>query len=141
MIFLDTDHFSIATQRHYANHSQLTERLRQATDPVFLPIIAVEEQLRGWLGRIHAARDEARRIDDYRNKLINLIEVLPDWDVVPWDAEAVEEFDRQRQSGVRIGSQDLRIGCLAITHGALLLTRNAKDFSRVYGLRFESWLD
>ena len=62
-------------------------------------------------------------------------------DVVPWDAEAAEEFHRQRQAGVRIGSQDLRIASLAITHDALLLTRNAKDFARVPGLRFESWLD
>ena len=140
MIFLDTDHFSIATQRHYAKHAELCERLQNATEPVFLPIVTAEEQLRGWLARIHVARNEHQRIDGYR-KLLNLIEVLPDWDMVPWDAEAAEEFDRQRKAGVRIGSQDLRIASLAITHDALLLTRNAKDFSRVMGLRFESWLN
>ncbi|MBC7815753.1 MAG: type II toxin-antitoxin system VapC family toxin [Planctomycetaceae bacterium] len=140
MIFLDTDHFSVATRRHDSKHATLCEQLRNATEPVFLPVVTVEEQLRGWLAQIHAARDEGRRVDGYR-KLIRLIEVLPDWDVVPWDVEAAEEFIRQRKQGVRIGSQDLRIASLAITHDAILLTRNAKDFSRVVGLRFQSWLD
>src|SRR5262245_5699908 len=140
MIFLDTDHFTVATQRHHSKNAELCERLRKAIEPVFLPIITLEEQLRGWLGRIHAARDEVQRIDGYQ-KLVRLIEVLPGWDLVPWDVEAAEEFHRQRQAGVRIGSQDLRIASLAITHDALLLTRNAKDFSRVPGLRFASWLD
>ncbi len=140
MIFLDTDHFCVATQRHYSNHSLLCERLRVSTDPVFLPIVTAEEQLNGWLGQIHSARGEDQRIDGYR-KLLLLLEVMPDWDLVPWDLEAAEEFDRQRTAKVRIGSQDLRIASLAITHDALLLTRNAKDFSRVLGLRFESWID
>ena len=140
MIFLDTDHFTVAAQRHHSLYSKLSERLNRATDPVFLPVITVEEQLHGWLEKLHAARNEVQRIAGY-TRLVKLLEILPDWDIVPWDDVAADEFDRQRRAGVRIGSQDLRIALLAITHDALLLTRNAKDFSRVPELQFESWLD
>lgn len=140
MIFLDTDHFTVAAQRHHSQYPKLSERLKNATDPIFLPVITVEEQLHGWLEKLHAVRNETHRIAGY-TRLVKLLEILPEWDIVPWDEVAVEEFDRQRRAGVRIGSQDLRIASLAISHDALLLTRNAKDFSRVLGLRFESWLD
>ena len=61
--------------------------------------------------------------------------------IVRWDELAADEFARQRRLRVNIPPHDLMIASLAITHEALLLTRNARDFSRVPGLRFESWLD
>lgn len=54
---------------------------------------------------------------------------------------AAEKFKELRRAGVRIGPNDLKIASLAITNDALLLTRNARDFSRVPGLRFENWLE
>ena len=46
-----------------------------------------------------------------------------------------------RRQGVRIGSMDLKIACIALVHGAILLTRNSSDFAHVPGLRIENWLD
>jgi tRNA(fMet)-specific endonuclease VapC len=42
---------------------------------------------------------------------------------------------------VRIGTMDLRIASLALTHETLLLSRNLVDFQKVPGLRVENWLD
>lgn len=47
-------------------------------------------------------------------------------------------FQKRR---IRIGTMNLKIACIAITHDATLLTRNTVDFTRVPGLRFENWLD
>jgi len=61
--------------------------------------------------------------------------------ILPWDADAAELFLQFRGQGVRIGSMDLKLACIALAHDATLLTRNATDFSRVPGLRIENWLD
>ena len=36
---------------------------------------------------------------------------------------------------------DLKIAAIALSHAALLLSRNLVDFTRVPGLRVENWLD
>jgi tRNA(fMet)-specific endonuclease VapC len=35
---------------------------------------------------------------------------------------------------------DLKIASIAMSNQATLLTRNAKDFEKIPGLRFEDWL-
>ena len=40
---------------------------------------------------------------------------------------------------VRIATMDLRIAAIALDQGLTLLTRNARDFSKVPGLIFEDW--
>jgi predicted nucleic acid-binding protein len=36
---------------------------------------------------------------------------------------------------------DLKIACIALGHGALVLSANLQDFQQVPGLRVENWLD
>ena len=45
------------------------------------------------------------------------------------------------RQGLRIGSLDLKIACIALAHAAAVLTRNTTDFAQVPGLRIENWLD
>jgi tRNA(fMet)-specific endonuclease VapC len=69
------------------------------------------------------------------------LEFYADWTVLPWDARCAELFSDLRRQGVRIGSMDLKIACITLAQGAILLTRNSNDFAQVPGLRFENWLD
>lgn len=140
MIFLDTDHFTIAANNSYSQHVSLVTRLKAVEEPVCLPVVVIEEQLRGWLAKIHHARKEVDRIDAY-DRLVNLVLVLRRWEIVRWNNPAADEFARLKAVRCGIGTQDLRIAALALTHDAVLLTRNARHFSRVPGLRFESWID
>jgi len=61
--------------------------------------------------------------------------------ILPWDADSAELFLKLRHQGLRIGSMDLKIACIALAHDVTLLSRNATDFAQVPGLRFENWLD
>jgi len=55
------------------------------------------------------------------------------------------EYARQkvnlRQAGRPIGEFDLLIGSTAIAHDLVLVTRNAKDFVNLSGIRMENWID
>lgn len=41
----------------------------------------------------------------------------------------------------RIGTMDLKISAIALSHDALLLSRNLVHFQQVPGLKIENWLD
>jgi len=62
-------------------------------------------------------------------------------EVLSWETPAADLFVRARQDGVRIGSMDLKIACIALAHSATLLTRNTSDFAKVPGLTFENGLE
>jgi tRNA(fMet)-specific endonuclease VapC len=61
----------------------------------------------------------------------------------PFDAAAALEAARIRvdldSRGLRIGPLELMIAATATSTGAILITNNTKEFSRVAGLRLEDW--
>lgn len=57
MILLDTDHLSVLTDRRAAGIAALVRRLESAGDTPALPIVAVEEQCKGWLAKLGRTRD------------------------------------------------------------------------------------
>lgn len=54
---------------------------------------------------------------------------------------AAYSFMHLRRLLPRIGTMDLKIASIALTHDALLLTANVRDFRLVPRLRFENWLE
>jgi len=62
---------------------------------------------------------------------------------VPFDHDAAKEAAGIRVElegqGIVIGPVDLLIAGTAVSRGALLVTANTKEFSRVKGLRIEDW--
>jgi len=59
--------------------------------------------------------------------------------VLPFDGASADIFDRLRLNRPRAGTMDLRIAAIALSHGALLVTRNLNDFSRIPNLQAEDW--
>jgi len=141
MIALDTDHLTVFANADDSRYSVLSGRVAQAIDEDFaVPIVAAEEQLRGWLAQIHRFTKPKQQIFGY-DQLRKLLVFLCHFTILPLDNSFADHFDRLRKQKVRIGSMDLKIAAIALAHDALLLTANTRDFGQVPGLRFANWLD
>ncbi len=139
MLVLDTDHFSVL-ERNSGTGRRLVARLRAQDREKAVSIPTVQESLRGWLAEINRHQDLDEQIVPYA-KFQQVVEALGHWVILSWDAESAALFRQFRTGGVRIGTMDLKIACIALAHDATLLTRNERDFGQVPGLRFENWLD
>jgi tRNA(fMet)-specific endonuclease VapC len=139
MILLDTDHLSILTDRRAAGHASLVGRLELAREPLAIPVVAVEEQCKGWLAKIARTREIHQQITPYE-RLAEFFDFLAEWDIVAFSETAADRFTELRRRKIRVGSQDLKIASIAMAEGALLLSANLRDFQKVSGLRVENWL-
>jgi tRNA(fMet)-specific endonuclease VapC len=140
MILLDTDHLTVMANRRHSAFVHLDARLAEVNgEAVAAPVVAAEEQFRGWLSGINAARDIQNQIGPYQ-ELADLIDFYRDWVVVTFDEHAADHFNHLRAQKVRIGTMDLKIAAIALAHGALLLSANRRDFAKVPGLRVENSL-
>ena len=139
MYILDTDLLSLlgradspAAQRLHARLSPLKAEERITT------IITYEEQMRGWMAHLAKARSLAKQVEAYA-QLSEFQLRYRRLTVLRFDDRAAAEFERLQKQRIRIGTMDLKIAAIALRRRATLLTRNAKDFSRVPQLKIEDW--
>jgi tRNA(fMet)-specific endonuclease VapC len=138
MLVLDTDHLS-EFERASANTMALRSRLVASGSDVVATIVPAEEQLRGWLARIHSTNSVHNQLAAYA-KLQDRLSFYAKWRLLPWTAGAADRFLAFRKAGVRIGTMDLKIASIALEHEGTVLSQNLVDFEKVPGLRVESWL-
>ncbi len=136
MILLDTDHLTVLQIPGSDRRTRLVARLALATnETVALPVVAVEEQMRGWLSSIAKEKKYRRQVAPY-HELSRLFGFFARFDIAPFTepaAELVDSFGR-----IQIRATDKKIAAIALAQDALLLTANRQDFERVPGLRFEN---
>jgi tRNA(fMet)-specific endonuclease VapC len=138
MYLLDTDHITLL-----ARSGEEGERIRQRVllapeGEVSASIVSYEEQMRGWLAqlnRISAVNQQAI----YYTRLEENLRFYNQIPLISFDTAVVEQFQALWVQRIRIGTMDLKIAATALAHDATLLTRNAKDFSKVPGLRLHDW--
>ena len=143
MFLLDTDHVSILQDDEGAESAKLVERLTfQAESGVVLSIISFHEQTLGAHSYINRAVDPAVLLRGYElmfqvTRTFSLLPILPfDADA---DADADAAFEELARKRLRVGTMELRIAAIALSHDLTLLTRNVADFGKVPGLRTEDW--
>lgn len=141
MILLDTDHLTMLTFPDNPRCERLTARLSASLDTdVATTVVNVEEQFRGWMAKINRYHDIRKQIPAYE-RLLKLINFLSRLQIVPFDAGAADKFEYFRHFRTHLGTMDLKIGCIALSRDALLLSANLRDFRQLPGLRVENWLD
>ena len=139
MLILDTDHLTVIQRATGPAYAALRRRLQQAgRRESCTTIVSFEEQMRGWLTVLARSRDIQQEVAAYR-RLHALLMFFDDIAVLDFDTPAADLFSQLRRARVRIGSMDLKIAAIALSHGAMLLSRNLTDFRQVPGLHVEDW--
>lgn len=132
---LDTDHITLAQH----NHPNIAKHIL-ATSPAQLrvSVVTAHEQMRGRLAQVQRAKNNNQLIYTYQllHQTIKFYHTIP---MIDFDTKAATIFEQLNQHKIRIGTLDLRIASIALAVGAILVTRNQKDFKKVPNLIIEDW--
>lgn len=132
---LDTDIVSLLQH----GHEKVAQNVgRHGPDEVATTIISVEEQLSGWYTLLRRARTTKELVPIYErmSETVRFLSKLPILSFTNMAADIYEQLRRQRP---RVGRMDLRIAAIAVSHNAVLVTRNRSDFEDIEGLATEDW--
>lgn len=72
-------------------------------------------------------------------RLTSTIQFLARLQILTYDEPAMSRHEELRKRKVKIGRMDLRIAATTLEHGAILVTRNSRDFKQIPGLQLEDW--
>ena len=135
---LDTDHFTLAVLLDSPEYAKLNARGLELTreDDLVTTIVTYEEQTRGWLGYAKKSLEIQHQIKAYARLKRHLQNYLG-FPVLEFDQAAAAQYERLQSLKIRIGTPDLKIASIALSRGAILISRNLKDFQRVPNLRVE----
>ena len=94
------------------------------------------------LGELEFGAEKSAYPEKNRARLSTLIDNIP---ISPLDDETSRQYGRIRaqleRNGAPIGSNDFWIAAQALALGAVAVTDNVGEFSRVSGLTIENWLE
>lgn len=138
-LILDTDLLTILQQRSQPAYGCLAMRLAEhAADDICATIVSFQEQVQGWMAALNKARSSAQVVFAYE-RLERIHRYFSTLEVLRFTLDAQDRFMELRKQRVRIGTQDLRIACIALATGSTLLSRNLRDFRQVPDLQVEDW--
>jgi len=135
MFILDTDHISLFQRNHPAVVARVSET---PPDRLATTVITLEEQIRGRLDRVRKAKSDDEIVRAYKNLLTTFF-YFQSVRVIGFDEKSQTIFRSLREKKIRIGTQDLRIASVAITHNAVIVTRNRQDFIAVPSVKIQDW--
>lgn len=131
----DTDSLSL----YFHDHPILIQRfLAHTRDEIAVSVITIEEVLTGWYAALRRARKPHELVNAY-DRLTETMCELRNWDVISFNSATMVRYQGLKTLRLNLGSQDVRIGAIAIEWDAVVVTRNLRDFRRLPGLRCEDW--
>jgi tRNA(fMet)-specific endonuclease VapC len=133
MICLDTNAVIAAINRRKPNLRRRLEAAIVGGAPIGIPTIVLFEMRYG-IARSARPQENAAILGAFL-----ALDVTP-WPFEPEDAEAAGDIRAElERAGTLIGPYDVLIAAQARRRGALLVTANTREFTRVPGLRTEDW--
>lgn len=133
MWMLDTNICSYVLRRHPLAVKARFDQV--GTDHLAISTLVLAELLFGAARHPTKSAEIRQDIDDMVSRLA----------VIPWSAQAADEYGRVRallqRQGTPIGNMDLLIAAHALAENAVLVTNNLREFGRVPGLSVENWVD
>jgi tRNA(fMet)-specific endonuclease VapC len=131
----DTDTLSLYERMHPVVVRNVFYHL---ADDIRLTTVSVEEQLGGWFALIRAAKTP-QQVEAAHARLAAAVRLVGTWDLLPMTAAADGLYRHLLRQRLNVGGNDLKIAAIALEAGAVVITRNLRDFGRVPGLRCEDW--
>ena len=137
---LDTDMITLLSRRESAEAIRIDRRIVALGDGDFAvtSVITYEEQMRGWMALLAGKKSGIPEVDVY-DRLLKHIEFYRHITVIAYDSTAAGICAELQKQRMRIGRMDMKIAAIALAVGAVIVTRNARDFSKVPNLRIEDW--
>jgi tRNA(fMet)-specific endonuclease VapC len=137
LFVLDTD----ALSKLWTGDQKVAARvLSVPADELAVTVITVEEMLTGWQTMLRQAKTDAQIAAVY-GRMASTVELLGRFTVLSYSEVAIATYRSVRSQRFNVGANDIRIGAIALEHGATVVTRNVRDFSRIPGLTVENWCD
>ena len=126
---LDTDIvvFFLRNKKNIAEHLALL-----SPNDIFVSEVTVAELEYG--NRCSGRYEENKWMVD---RFLSSVNIVPFSDAIHLYAE---ERYRLRMLGQSIEDFDLLIGCTAVSESLIMVTNNAKHYSRIKGIRIENWV-
>lgn len=138
MYIFDTDHLSLI-QRNGNEGKRILSRLAAISGvEVAVTVITYEEQVRGRLSLLSRAKTLDEQVFAYLG-LQQLAKDYLDIQILPFNRIAALEHQKLQKAYPRLGNMDKKIAAIALTHDAILLTRNESDFGQIVELQTENW--
>jgi tRNA(fMet)-specific endonuclease VapC len=132
---LDTDILSL----YQRGHPIVCQRVAaNAPTDLATTVISVEEQLSGWYALLRNSTRRDRLSIVYQS-LADSIPFLAKFRILAFPESAIERFEGLAALKLNVRKMDLRIAAIALEHGAIVVTRNVRDFRRVPNLIVEDW--
>ncbi len=130
MVCLDTD-FMVAVDRKNPEALKKLRELKEKRERKTVTPVTLTEL---YEGAYKTGKQTA--LDETEENLMSL-------EILDYDYDAAKEAGRLLselgKSGEKIGEMDTLIGAIALRYGETLLTRNAKHFAKIPGLKVEKW--
>jgi tRNA(fMet)-specific endonuclease VapC len=135
LFVLDTDLLSL----YYRGDRTVVQRVdaRPATE-LAISVRTVDEQISGWYTLTRQARQPEQIARAYAN-LSEAVVRLARWRILPYTESAIALVAQLKALRLNVRLMDLRIAAIAFENGAVVVTRNRRDFSRIPDLRVEDW--
>lgn len=135
---MDTDHVSLLLERH----PQVSRRVAEVGADVAITVVTVQELFNGWVVRINDAKETEDFVRLY-GKLSRTITLCKRVPVAEFDQAAGALYQQMLIGTPSLSKKrlqkDMRIAAIALSVGAIVVTRNYQDFSQVSELLLEDW--
>jgi tRNA(fMet)-specific endonuclease VapC len=133
---LDTDH---VTAFQHGNPRFLQRMKLVDSSRIFVTIITLEEQIKGRFKVINNHNSNPQELPLAYYELHKTFDFFTKMNLLDFDHRALTYYQNLKKQKIRIGSQDLKIGAIALTHQMTLVTRNSQDFIQIPDLTLEDW--
>ena len=135
LFVLDTDLLTL----YYRGDPTVVQHLdARPPNALAISIMTIDEQLSGWYTLTRQARGPDQIARAYA-QLGESVVRLARWRILPYTEAAIARVAQFKVLRLNVRLMDLRIAAIALEHGAVVVTRNLRDFGRVPGLDVEDW--